>query len=49
MTEEEEQFEKLVKNFSENDFKCLTEECGSRNLELLQEKKCLAIWVQRQF
>ena len=30
--------EKLVKNLSENDFKYLTEEFGSKNLELLKQK-----------
>ena len=30
--------EKLVKNLSENDFKYLTEESGSKNLELLKQK-----------
>ena len=30
--------EKLVKNLSDNDFKCLTEEFGSKNLELLNQK-----------
>ena len=30
--------EKLVKNFSDNDFKYLTEEFGSENLELLKQK-----------
>ena len=30
--------EKLVKNLSHNDFKCLTEESGSNNLELLKQK-----------
>ena len=30
--------EKLVKNLSDNDFKCLTEEFGSKNLELLKQK-----------
>ena len=31
-------FEKLVKKFSDNDFKYLTEEFGSKNLELLKQK-----------
>ena len=31
-------FDKLVKNLSENDFKYLTEEFGSKNLELLKQK-----------
>ena len=30
--------EKLVKSLSENDFKYLTEEIGSKNLELLKQK-----------
>ena len=30
--------EKLVKNLSDNDFKYLTEEFGSKNLELLKQK-----------
>ena len=30
--------EKLVKNLSGNDFKYLTEEVGSKNLELLKQK-----------
>ena len=30
--------EKLVKNLSGNDFKYLTEEFGSKNLELLKQK-----------
>ena len=30
--------EKLVKNLSENDFKYLTEEFGSKNLELFKQK-----------
>ena len=31
-------FEKLVENLSDNDFKYLTEEFGSKNLELLKQK-----------
>ena len=31
-------FEKLVKNLSDNDFKYLTKEFGSKNLELLKQK-----------
>ena len=31
-------FGKLVKNFSDDDFKYLTEEFGSKNLELLKQK-----------
>ena len=30
--------DKLVKNLSENDFKYLTEEFGSKNVELLKQK-----------
>ena len=30
--------EELVKNLSDNDFKYLTEEFGSKNLELLKQK-----------
>ena len=30
--------DKLVKNLSKNDFKCLTKEFGSKNLEHLKEK-----------
>ena len=30
--------DKLVKNLSDNDFKYLTEEFGSKNLELLKQK-----------
>ena len=30
--------EKLVENLSDNDFKYLTEEFGSKNLELLKQK-----------
>ena len=30
--------EKLIKNLSDNDFKYLTEEFGSKNLELLKQK-----------
>ena len=30
--------EKLVKNLSDDDLKYLTEECGSKNLELLKQK-----------
>ena len=30
--------EKLVKNLSDNDFRYLTEEFGSKNLELLKQK-----------
>ena len=30
--------DKLVKNLSENDFKYLTEEFGSRNLDLLKQR-----------
>ena len=31
-------FEKQVKNLSDNNFKYLTQEFGSRNLELLKQK-----------
>ena len=31
-------FEKLVKNLSDNDLKCLIQEFGSKNLELLKQK-----------
>ena len=31
-------YEKLVKNLSDNDFKYLTEELGSKNLELLKQE-----------
>ena len=34
---------KLVKNFSNNDFKYLTDEFGSKNLELLKTKTCLSL------
>ena len=30
--------ERLVKNLSDEDFKCLIEEFGSKNLELLKQK-----------
>ena len=30
--------EKLVKNLTDNDFKYLTEEFGSKNIELLKQK-----------
>ena len=30
--------EKLVKNLADNNFKCLTKECGFKNLELLKQK-----------
>ena len=30
--------ENLVKNLTDNDFKYLSEECGSKNLELLKQK-----------
>ena len=33
--------DKLVKNLSDNDIKYLTEEFGSKNLELLKKKKML--------
>ena len=31
-------FEKLVKNLTDDDFKCLNKELGSKNLELLKQK-----------
>ena len=34
--------EKLVKNLSDNDFKYLTEEFGSKDLELLKQKDAYA-------
>ena len=38
--------DKLVKNLSDDNFKYLTEEFGSKNLELLkQTKKCLSLCV----
>ena len=30
--------EKLVINLADNNFKCLTKECGFKNLELLKQK-----------
>ena len=30
--------DKLVRNLTDNDFKCLTEEFGFKNLELLKQK-----------
>ena len=35
--------EELIKNLSEDDFKYLTEEFGSKNLELLKQKECLPL------
>ena len=35
--------EKLIKNLPDNDFKYLTEEFGSKNLELLKQKRCLSL------
>ena len=40
--------EKLVKNLSDNDFKYLTEEFGSKN-KTFETKRCLSLWVHRQF
>ena len=34
--------EKLGKNLSDNDFKYLSKEFGSKNLELLKTKRCLS-------
>ena len=39
---------KLVKNLSDNDFKYLTEEFGSRKLAL-KTKRCLSLRVHGQF
>ena len=41
--------EKLVKYLSDDDFKYLTEEFGSRNLELFKTKRCLSLSVPGQF
>ena len=35
--------EKLVKKLADNDFKYLTQEFCSKNLELLKTKRCLSI------
>ena len=35
--------EKLINNLSDHDFKYLTEEFGSKNLELLKQKRCLPL------
>ena len=35
--------EELIKNLSEDDFKYLSEEFGSKNLELLKQKECLPL------
>ena len=35
--------QELIKNLSEDDFKYLTEEFGSKNLELLKQKECLPL------
>ena len=40
--------EKLVKNLTDNNFKYLTQEFGSKDLELLK-KRCLSIWVHGEF
>ena len=35
--------EKLVENVTDDDFRYLTEEFGSKNLELLKQKRCLSL------
>ena len=35
--------EKLVENVTDDDFKYLTEEFSSKNLELLKQKRCLSL------
>ena len=40
--------EKLVENLSGDDFKYLTEEFGSKSLELWKQR-CLSLWVHGQF
>ena len=35
--------EKLVENLTDDDFKYLTEKFGSKNLELLKQKRCLSL------
>ena len=40
--------EKLVKNLSEDYFKFLTQEFGSKNLELFK-KRCLPLWIHEEF
>ena len=35
--------DKLVKNLSDEDFKCLVKEFGTENLELLKQKRCLSL------
>ena len=35
--------QQLIKNLSEDDFKYLTEEFGSKNLELLKQEECLPL------
>ena len=35
--------EKLVENVTDDDFKYLTEEFGSKNLDLLKQKRCLSL------
>ena len=34
-------YEKLVNNLTDDDFKYSTEELGSKNFELLKQKRCL--------
>ena len=41
--------EKLVKNLSDNDFKYLTEEFGSKNLELLKQKDAYSYEYMNSF
>ena len=41
--------DKLVKNMSDEDFKYLVEELGSKNLELLKRKGELSLRVHEQF
>ena len=36
--------EKLVKSLSDNDFKYLSEEFGSENLELFKQKDTMSTW-----
>ena len=40
--------DKLVKNLSDKDFKCLIEEFGSKNLKLLK-KRYLSLRIYKQF
>ena len=41
--------DKLVKNLPDEDLKSLVEEFGSKNLELLKQKRCLSLRVYEQF